>query len=160
MKTTQTNSIGLNPEKTSQLVDKLNILLANYQLYYQNLRGFHWNIEGSSFFELHAKFEELYTLANTSVDEIAERILTLEGKPLHTFEDYLQHAEIKASKGLTSAKETVQTTIDNLSTLMGLERAILDLSGEVDDEGTNALMSDYIRDQEKTVWMLRAYLGK
>lgn len=160
MKTKKTNSIGLHPKQANQLVEKLNLLLANYQLFYQNLRGFHWNIEGNSFFELHAKFEELYTLANTSVDEIAERILTLEGTPLHTFEDYLTYADIKAAKGLNNAHDTVQTTIENLSTLIVLEREILAFSGELNDEGTNALMSDYIRDQEKTVWMLRAYLGK
>ena len=139
------------------MVEKLNVLLANYQVFYQNLRGFHWNISGPSFFELHAKFEELYTNANLAVDEIAERILTLEGHPLHTFSDYLDLSSVKPAKDLKTAKDTVGTTISNMKTLIELEREILDLAGEANDEGTDALMSDYIRAQEKTVWMLRAY---
>ncbi|MEX2596263.1 MAG: DNA starvation/stationary phase protection protein [Salibacteraceae bacterium] len=153
----QKNSIGLNQEKTKHLVGKLNDLLSNYQVFYQNLRGFHWNIKGDSFFELHAKFEELYIAANESVDEIAERILTLEGKPLHSFTDYLNQASIAPAKDVSGASETVEITISNLSTLIGLEREILSIADEVNDEGTNALMSDYIRVQEKTIWMLKAY---
>jgi len=149
--------MSLNKVETKKMVEKLNVLLANYQVFYQNLRGFHWNISGPSFFELHAKFEELYTNANLAVDEIAERILTLEGHPLHTFSDYLDLSSVKPAKDLKTAKDTVGTTISNMKTLIELEREILDLAGEANDEGTDALMSDYIRAQEKTVWMLRAY---
>ena len=53
-----TNLIGLNVEQSQQVVNVLNELLANFQVYYQNLRGFHWNIRGNRFFILHAKFEE------------------------------------------------------------------------------------------------------
>ena len=76
------NSIGIDKEQASKLSRELNDLLANYQLFYQNLRGLHWNIKGKEFFELHLKFEELYEDAVIKVDEIAERILTLEGDPL------------------------------------------------------------------------------
>ena len=102
------NSLGLHTDKAHQLAGRLNALLANYQMFYQNLHGFHWNIEGNSFFELHTKFEELYTQANLSVDEIAERILTLEGTPLHTFEDYISNSTIKAAKGLKQLKRPFQ----------------------------------------------------
>lgn len=151
------NTIGLNKVESQNMIDKLNSLLANYQVFYQNLRGFRWNISGPSFFELHAKFEELYTSANLAVDEIAERILTLEGHPLHTFSDYLELSSVKPAKDLKTAKETVGITISNMTTLIELEREILNIAGKVNDEGTDALMSDYIRAQEKTVWMLRAY---
>ena len=82
------NSIGLDSKKTKNLANDLNNLLANFQIYYQNLRGIHWNIKGKRFFDLHEKFEELYNDANVKVDEIAERILTLGVTPIHTFEDY------------------------------------------------------------------------
>lgn len=153
------NTIGINQVKADELVTQLNGLLANYQLYYQNLRAFHWNITGPSFFELHVKFEELYDAANTSIDEIAERILTLEGQPLHTFSDYLNASKIKEAKGLNSAKETVATVIDNLGTLIALEREILKSAAEAEDEGTVSMVSDYIKEQEKEVWMLRSYVG-
>ncbi|MGD1845317.1 MAG: Dps family protein [Salibacteraceae bacterium] len=154
------NRIGIEEEKAAELATRLNALLANYQLYYQNLRGFHWNISGNAFFELHQKFEELYTDANNAVDEIAERILTLGHTPLHTFADYLENATISPAKDMHNGTETVTTTVENLSTLVGLERELLDLSAEANDEGTNSLMSDYINAQEKTIWMLSAYLGK
>ena len=155
-----TNHIGLNKEQSKQLVDELNTLLANYQMFYQNLRGFHWNIQGPSFFELHVKFEELYNDAVMKVDEIAERVLTLGGTPLHTFSDYLKHSTIKEAANVNDSTGTVSTTLSNFKTLLEIERRILELSGEADDEGTNSQMSDYITQQEKTVWMLTAYLGK
>ena len=83
-----TTIIGLDKEMTKNLTSGLNRLLANFQLYYQNLRGLHWNIKGKSFFELHVKFEEFYTDSQEKIDFIAERILTLGGTPLHTFTDY------------------------------------------------------------------------
>ena len=75
------NSIGLSQEKSNQLAEQLNGLLANQQLYYQNLRGFHWLITGSDFFQLHVKFEEMYTEVQESIDMVAERIRTLEAHP-------------------------------------------------------------------------------
>ncbi len=52
--------IGLDKTKSSELADLLNDLLANYSIFYQNVRGYHWNIIVDKFFELHVKFEELY----------------------------------------------------------------------------------------------------
>lgn len=152
------NNIGLDIEKSKELVAQLNDLLANYQLFYQNLRGFHWNIKGPKFFELHLKFEELYDDAVIKVDEIAERVLTLGGTPLHTMEDYLAISEIKSIKSDGIQTEAVTHVIDNFSTLIKKERKILTLSGEADDEGTNSLMSDYITQSEKTVWMLSSFM--
>ncbi len=154
------NQIGLNTKKSNQLAKELNVLLANYQLYYQNLRGFHWNIQGPSFFELHLKFEELYNDAILKVDEIAERVLTLGETPYHTFTTYLEHSSVKESVNVSDGQTSVSTTLANLKTLLEIERKILDLSSEAGDEGTNSQMSDYISQQEKTVWMLTAYLGK
>ena len=155
-----TNQIGLNTKQSNNLAQELNVLLANYQMFYQNLRGFHWNIQGPSFFELHVKFEELYNDAVMKVDEIAERILTLGETPHHTFTAYLEHSTIKEAANVKDGEGTVSTTLANLKTLLEMERKILDLSGEAGDEGTNSQMSDYISQQEKTVWMLSAYLGK
>ena len=150
--------LGLKASEAEKLGIKLNELLANYQVFYQNLRGFHWNITGDKFFELHAKFEELYNDAVEKIDEVAERILTLGSTPLHTFNDYLKTASIKEAKGLTDGKETVEATVDNLSTIIRLEREILPLAQDANDEGTLTLLTDYISQQEKVVWMLSATL--
>lgn len=154
------NSIGLDTEKTKDLANDLNQLLANFQLYYQNLRGIHWNIKGRAFFDLHVKFEELYTDANLKVDEIAERILTLGATPLHTFEDYNKAAKVPVGKNISKDEHAVQLIVDSLSELLKIERQILHNSGEANDEGTNSMMSDFITQQEKTVWMMKAWLGE
>lgn len=152
------SKIGLDEEKSKELAENLNVLLANYQVFYMNTRGFHWNIKGDKFFELHLKFEELYNNLLLKIDEIAERILTLGAVPIHTYTDYLKVSEIKEVKNLSDATLTVQNILESLKSIILLERRILKLSEET-DEGTNALMSDYIREQEKLVWMYSAYLN-
>lgn len=154
------NKIGLDAEKSKKIAELLNVLLANYQLFYINSRGFHWNIKGEKFFELHLKFEELYTDTQIKIDEIAERILTLGHTPNHTFTDFLKLSKIKEQRNVTEGTKAVNSVLESFSVLLKTERQILALSSEADDEGTNALMSDYIRQQEKLVWMYSAYLSK
>lgn len=151
--------LGLDKEKSATQVEELNILLANFQVYYQTLRGLHWNIKGKNFFELHAKFEELYLDSQEKIDMIAERILTLQGTPLHTFEDYISKAEVKVGKNIDNDEASVKIIVDSLAALLKIERNILNLSGDMDDEGTNSMMSDFISEQEKTLWMFNAWLG-
>ncbi|MGS2727050.1 Dps family protein [Psychroserpens sp. BH13MA-6] len=154
------NSIGLDTNKTQDIAQDLNNLLANFQIYYQNLRGIHWNIKGKRFFDLHVKFEELYTDANLKVDEIAERILTLGVTPLHTFEDYTKAAKVPVGKNVSVDEKAVKLIVDSLTELLKIERHILDASDAINDEGTNSMMSDFITEQEKTVWMMKAWLGE
>lgn len=156
---TTLNSIGLDANKTKDLANDLNNLLANFQIYYQNLRGIHWNIKGKRFFDLHVKFEELYTDANLKVDEIAERILTLGETPLHTFEDYAAQAKVPVGKNISEDEKAVGLVVDSLTELLKIERQILDKSGDANDEGTNSLVSGFITEQEKTVWMMKAWLS-
>lgn len=154
----KTNDIGLEIKESKPLVKMLNELLANYQIYYQNLRNFHWNVTGPNFFELHAKFEELYTAANTGVDQVAERILTLGARPYSSYGEYIEHSGIKEAKDVADAKKMVEIIRDNLNELLVLERKTLEAANESGDEGTASLMSDYITEKEKVVWMLSAYL--
>lgn len=154
------NSIGLNQEKAKQLAENLNELLANYSIFYQNVRGFHWNIKGEKFFELHLKFEELYNDLFLKIDEVAERILTLGYAPEHSFYQYAKIASIKESKKVSDGLEAVEQIVEAYKTIIIFQRKILQLSASALDEGTNALMSDYIRLQEKQVWMYSAFLKK
>lgn len=158
MKTT--NLIGLDTGKSKKLAEKLNILLANYSLFYQNTRGYHWNIKGEKFFELHVKFEELYNDLLLKIDEVAERILTLGHSPHHTYTQYQSVTSIKESKEVSDGAKAVENILNSFKTLISLQRELLALSDEAGDEGTNALMSDYIREQEKLVWMYSAFLNK
>ncbi len=154
------NSIGLDSVKTQEITVELNELLANFQLYYQNLRGIHWNIKGRGFFDLHVKFEELYTEATVSIDEIAERILTLGSVPLHTFEEYMHIGKIPVGKNISKDEDAVRLVLESISELLIIERKILEKAGDSSDEGTNAMMSDFIAAQEKIVWMMKAWLGE
>ena len=153
-----TNDIGLKIKDSKVLAAKLNSLLASYQIYYQNLRNFHWNVTGPNFFELHAKFEELYNAAALNIDETAERILTLGQRPLSSYEEYIANSSISEAKMVDDAKKMVEIIRDNLNALLDLERETLELAGDQGDEGTDALMSEYITAKEKVVWMLSAYL--
>ncbi len=148
------NLIGLDKKKSEILAARLNELLANYQVFYTNVRGFHWNIKGEKFFELHLKFEELYNDLVVKIDDIAERILTLGKTPANTFTDYLSVSQIKEVSGLTDGRKAVENLLESFRILLIRQRELLELSGDAGDEGTNALMSDYIREQEKLVWMM------
>ncbi len=157
---THTNNIGLDTAKSNALAIQLSDLLANYSVLYQNTRGYHWNITGEKFFELHLKFEELYNDLFLKIDEVAERILTLGYHPAHRFTDYLKASDIKESTEVSDGIKAVEQILAALKVLLGKQRSILALSAEIGDEGTNALMSDYIRAQEKLVWMYSAFLKK
>ncbi len=154
----KTNAIGLNTEKSKKLAHKLNDLLANYSIFYQNTRGFHWNIKGQKFFELHVKFEELYNDLLLKIDEVAERILTLGHTPEHNYTEYKKNSKITESKKVSDGIKAVEDIVKAFGVVISLQREILADAAEINDEGTNALMSDYIQAQEKLVWMYSSYL--
>ncbi len=152
-----TTAIGLDVQKSKILAEKLNTLLGNYSVFYQNVRGYHWNIKGDKFFELHAKFEELYNDLLLKIDEVAERILTLGYAPNHRYSDYNKVSSVVESAEVSDGEKAVRDILESFKTIIGLQRELLDLSDDANDEGTNALMSDYIREQEKLVWMYSAF---
>ena len=154
----QINKIGLNEEKSRELANHLNNLLANYSVFYQNVRGYHWNVQGDHFFTLHEKFEELYDDLFEKIDEIAERVLTLGYHPDHNFTKYLEISEIPESHEVKNGHKAVGEILSAFKTILHKQRTILNLSDLADDEGTNALMSDYITEQEKKVWMYTSFL--
>lgn len=154
----QLNVIGLDTASAEALATKLNKLLANYQILYMNVRGFHWNVRGESFFELHIKFEETYNDLLEKVDAIAERVLTLGQKPQHTYSTYLEGSDIQEVANVSDGRKCVTELLNGYKVIIRLQRELLEAAAEAGDEGTSALMSDYISEQEKTAWMLTAYL--
>lgn len=152
------NQIGISKDYAAKMNEKLNVYLSNVQLSYMNVRGYHWNIVGKQFFQLHDKFEELYDSLNEMADEIAERILMLGGTPVHAFSKYLKMATIKEKENVSTAEGTVKEALKELLELLKNERGIIELAAENGDEGTIDLMTGYISEQEKLVWMLNANL--
>lgn len=153
--------ISLEAKKLKPVVDHLNDLLANYHIHYQKLRGCHWNVRGNHFFTLHDKFEELYTNALTTIDELAERILTLGKAPLSTFKDYVGGADIKEvdTIGMKDV-DMVKAIIDDLESLIAMQRDLLEITSEAEDEGTNDMINAFMQFNEKQNWMLRAFVNK
>lgn len=154
------NYIGLDKTDAKELAVLLNQLLSSYQIHYQNVRGLHWNVEGDKFFELHVKYEEIYTRVQVIIDDIAERILTLDGNPLHTYAAYIKSSVIKELSTTTEGMKGMDYLLRAQKELLVLEREILEASSEISDEGTSALMSDLIREKEKSSWMYKSWLSK
>lgn len=152
------NNIGLKIDYSGEVVEKLNAYLSSLQIAYINVRGFHWNIKGKQFFVLHEKFEEIYNNLNEMADEVAERILILGGKPLHSFSDYLKISEINEQTDISSAEDTLKFLLEDLKILLAIEREILSFASNNEDEGTVGMLSEYIGEQEKMIWMLNAIL--
>ncbi|OOS00805.1 DNA starvation/stationary phase protection protein [Haemophilus paracuniculus] len=148
-----TNNIGLNVASSEKIANELNNLLATYQVFYMNMRGYHWNIKGVNFFQLHAKFEEVYDDLAAKIDEVAERILTLGFTPVHAFSGYLQATRLQEHTNATSAQECLSGALNGFKTLIAQQREILTLAAAEGDDSTESLMSDYIKEQEKQVWM-------
>ena len=149
--------LNINDEKLLPTVVELNTLLADYHIYYQNLRNCHWNVLGENFFELHEKFEEMYVDARAKIDEIAERILTLRYHPMSTLKDYLKTASINEINTRLTDREMVKTLLENHSILLNQMSNVIEKAGEINDEGTIDLVGAYIRELEKTSWMLDAF---
>ena len=152
--------LNMNRETLLPVVKELNKLLADYNLHYQKLRNFHWNIVGQNFFDLHTKFEGMYNDAKLKIDAIAERILTLKFHPISRFSDYLETSSIKESPSLISDTEMVNDILNDASILLKQMKTIIDLANEAKDEGTIDLLGAYIRELEKDCWMLKSWSSK
>ena len=154
------NYLKLSKEDTQPVAQELNHLLAEYHLYYQKLRNFHWNVIGKNFFDLHEKFEELYDDAKLKVDEIAERILTLRYTPVSNLSDYLKSSNIEESKSDLTDYEMIEILLKDHGVLLKQMRAVVETADKAGDEGTIDLIGAYIRELEKTSWMLDAWKMK
>ncbi|PIE46918.1 MAG: DNA starvation/stationary phase protection protein [Gammaproteobacteria bacterium] len=154
-----TNQIGLSSTQVAQVIDKLNALLSSYHVFYTNVRGYHWNVKGEHFFALHAQFEEIYTQLQTQIDEIAERILTVGGTPLHAYSDFAINASIDEHKNVFDGRECVSGVVTGLQALIEEQRTLAEIAENAGDQGTIDLIAGYTGEQEKMVWMYNAFLG-
>lgn len=152
--------LNLDKKKTTATAKELNVLLADYHLYYQKLRNFHWNIVGSNFFDLHNKFEEMYDDAKVKIDEIAERILTLRFQPTSNFSDYLKMSSIKEASENTKDLDMVKKLLADHGLLLKQMRKVVETADKAEDEGTIDLIGGYIGHIEKVSWMLDAWSMK
>jgi len=151
------NYLNIDNQKVLPVVSELNVLLADYHVYYQKLRNFHWNILGKNFFDLHHKFEEMYNDTKVKIDEVAERIITLKYHPISKLSDYIDVSKIKESSPLLTDEEMVMEIIEDHKTILEQLGKVVDRADKAKDEGTLDLMGAYIRELEKSTWMLNAW---
>lgn len=149
----------MNTKTESQVVSKLNQLLINYQVHYQNLRLFHWNVKGPFFFVLHAKFEELYREAAEKIDEVAERVLALEGVPKGSLKNIVSNAHVESHEEIMEANKMVEAIVTANKVLIGNLNELLDAANASGDEGTIDIFTSYIQELEKQNWMFKSYLN-
>ena len=149
--------LHLNDKKVDNVVKALHALLADFQVYYTNLRSMHWNIKGRGFFTLHEKFESMYNDTAEKIDEIAERILMLGGKPENKFSEYLKVSRVAEVADVSCGHEAVLNVLDTHRHLITEERRLIETANEADDVVTADMLTGYIKEQEKMVWMLVAF---
>ena len=142
------------------LNNQLNDLVATWSVLYTKLHNYHWYVSGPSFFTLHAKFEELYNETTLTLDEIAERILALGGKPVATLKEHLELSLVEEASGKESAEEMVQTIISDFSVMMDALNKAMETAAEAGDDRTEDLLNAKFQSLEQHSWMLSAFLGK
>lgn len=151
-------TLGFDKEESMAMVEALNLLLANYQVHYHKLRNFHWNVEGASFFELHAQFEQEYNIVKENIDLIAERIRVFGAKPYATMAKYLEVAEIEEPTESLTAREMVMAIIDDYGQLLSFMMDVASEADEIGDIATEDMMVGFIKETEKKHWMYSTFL--
>lgn len=154
------NYLQVERKNIPALVDEMNILLANFQVYYQKLRNFHWNIRGENFFELHEVFEKMYTDAHEKIDILAERIQTLKYRPLSLLKKYLESAEIKEVDAFVDDKQMMEIVLKDQATLLKSINRATNKAIAAQDEGTLHLLRNFQLTIEKQSWMIDMWLAR
>jgi starvation-inducible DNA-binding protein len=141
-----------------KVTDGLNTLLADYQIYYQKLRNYHWNVRGSEFFKLHEKFEEAYNESADWVDDLAERILALGGEPYATLGEQLEHSRLDEDATAPPATDMVSNLVSDIESLNGYSRELAEVAEDANDRTTTNLLDDIVDAQEERLWMFKTFL--
>ena len=143
----------------SKTVEKLNLYLANLNVLYRKVQNYHWNIVGTGFFSVHAKLEEYYDALNEQIDDVAERILSIGGRPLGTLKDYLAVSTIKEAENKEiSIADAVADVKKEFEAMLQFVKEVQETADAENDYGTSAMVDEYISSYEKNLWMLNAYL--
>jgi starvation-inducible DNA-binding protein len=141
-----------------QIREDLNELLADYMVYYQKLRNYHWNVRGQEFFKLHEKFEEGYLQTADWADDIAERVLALGGTPYSTLEEFTENARLSEDADSPDARQMVSNLIEDIDQLNDWSQEIAESAEEVRDRTTANLLDDIIDLQVERRWMFKTFL--
>ncbi|THB64883.1 MAG: DNA starvation/stationary phase protection protein [Spirochaetaceae bacterium] len=154
-------NIGIDQKQAGNIAAVLNQYLADLKTLHAKLQNYHWNLKGSAFFALHAKYEEFYDHLAEEVDEVAERILTLDQQPIGTLKGFLAAAKITEAKDEPiSADDSARAVLADFEYLVRELRSAIEVAEENNDPGTADLFTGSMTYYEKNCWMLRAQLQK
>lgn len=143
-----------------EIAGALSKLLADTYTLYLKTQGFHWNVMGARFYELHKLFEEQYTELAAANDEIAERIRALGATAPASYGAFKRLATIAEETGAPAAEDMLrQLLADNRSAVRSAQ-AVVDAAGTQDDVGSADLATQRIRSHEKAAWMLESLLAR
>ncbi|UJF34681.1 Dps family protein [Paenibacillus hexagrammi] len=137
----------------------LNQQIANWSLLFVKLHNFHWFVKGNQFFTLHEKFEELYNEAAAHIDELAERMLAIGGKPAATMKAYLELSSLKEASGTETSTKMVESVIEDFSILINELKDGMAVCEEQKDETTSDMLLAIHTSLEKHRWMLQSFVG-
>lgn len=150
--------LGFSKLETAEIVQKMNLLLANYHIHYQKLRNYHWNVKGPDFFDIHEQFEEQYNVVKVNIDDIAERIRVFGQTPMSTIKEYLETAEIEETTAEITSNEMVEEILKDFEVLLSYMADVIDAAVEIGDVGTEEMIKSFMKDIEKKHWMFSAFL--
>jgi starvation-inducible DNA-binding protein len=142
---------------SKDMVNTLNLLVADMTVFYQKLRHYHWNVKGPEFFRLHEKFELIYTEVGDVIDALAERIVGLDGVPLHTLAAMLDATSLKEDSENPEADVMVKRTIKDIEVLAGKLQAGIETAEDAVDRTTANLLDEVKDGLEAHLWMLKAW---
>jgi starvation-inducible DNA-binding protein len=141
-----------------KVVENLRVVLADTYALMGQTHLCHWNVEGPSFFALHAAFEAQYTELFAAADEIAERLRALGAYAPGGLRSLADIAGMNELNEKTSAEKMVASLVEDHTKLVKDAAKVRDLAGDADDKETEDLMIARIQVHEKTVWMLKSFL--
>ncbi|MCI3925179.1 DNA starvation/stationary phase protection protein [Paenibacillus sp. TRM 82003] len=139
------------------VVAVLNKQIANWSVLFVKLHNYHWFVKGPVFFTLHLKFEELYNEAALHIDELAERVLAIGGRPLATMGEYLATASVKEANGTEKAADMVRSIEQDFRMVIGELLQGMELAQNAGDETTSDMLLAIHSSLEKHVWMLASF---
>lgn len=152
--------LGFTYLETAEIVVILNKIIANYIVHYHKLRKFHWNVEGSNFFELHQQFELEYENAKNIIDILAERIRVFGIKVNYTLNQFLELSDIKEDDSELTSLQMVQEVLKDFNIIHDDLLVASNYALNAGDVATEEIIMDIIRDLEKRHWMFTVWTKK
>ena len=150
--------IGIKEKNLDSNIKHLTIVLSNAMVLYVKTRKFHWNVTGPSFMEYHELFENQYNSLEKAIDEIAERISKLGGKPIGSMNEFVKHATLKESNSNPESMDMVSELLrDHETVSKELREMISVVEDDTDDMGTADFLTALLLQHETEAWKLRKY---